>query len=601
MAIESIHRTGQIALSPERIPAEMTGVRQWVGWKYELRGGNLTKVLWQVSKYARADSTDPKTWGSFPEALEAMRRYGYDGIGFVLADGWVGVDIDKCRDPDTTIIAPWAIELLIHFAHGAYIEVSPSGTGIKVFGRGASPGSRHKTPYHAGAVEIYDENRFFTVTGAALVPGPIGDISAGVEAAYQQVFPPKPDPPPLRALPTPIQEDDGQVIQRVKRSRNGATFEALYSGDMNGYAGESEARAALIYLLIFHTQRDAAQIERLIRTSGRDSSKFDTRRGAETFLEYEIRRALEDYDGPVYDPGRRAALPDSDPQAEIAALRAELAKCHEVIEVQRAALADRDEQIAAFKSDIGSYADVLLEVAKEVDARIRKGMTEQDGSVHVPFGIVAARCAGRNAPPEVRESVKSRTTRALAKAVERNLLSKVTVTKLSSVDEDTGEILDEPKRTRMTYIKWGPDYQTMRFSLANCQRPEDAPKHGGARIRCDEHPEAKVITTKTYHCSVCSKTLRPTVPDTDGEEEEQPETRTQTDTANLHYIPIHGVGNSDTASLHLQYRRPNPLCDGCQNPDVCGPLGYCPFADNLKPQAPRPATNHNQPGGGPNG
>jgi len=47
---------------------------------------------------------------------------------------------------------------------GAYVEVSPSGTGIHIFTRGVAP-HNGKRSYHDGAVEVYDRERFFTVTG----------------------------------------------------------------------------------------------------------------------------------------------------------------------------------------------------------------------------------------------------------------------------------------------------------------------------------------------------------------------------------------------------------------------------------------------------
>ncbi len=270
--------------------------------------------------------------------------------------------------------------------------------------------------------------------------------------------------------------------------------------------------------------------------------------------ERDVRRIAESYsrrDGgefeivePPADTREVAVL-----RRENADLKREVKQQAEIIATQRAALDDRNEQIAAYKSDLGAYADVLLEVAREVESRVQKGATDADGFVHLRFGAVATRRVGKNVPDEVREAVKSRTTRALAKAEERGLLEKRTITELSTVDEETGEILDVPKRTRMTYVRWARDYQTMRFSLANCKRPESAPKRGGWRPRCEEHPDAQVI--RTYSCSICNKTLVPPasiVPDPE-DDAEYTEPHTHVVNANLQIIPIEKVARSVNASL----------------------------------------------------
>ncbi|MGH8695713.1 MAG: hypothetical protein ACREVS_04510 [Burkholderiales bacterium] len=87
-----------------------------------------------------------------------------DGIGYVLtaADGVVGIDLDKCRDPDTGVIAPWALAIVQQI--DAYTEVSPSGTGVRIFAPGTlSGGGRNR--HH---VEMYTRGRYLTLTGHRL-------------------------------------------------------------------------------------------------------------------------------------------------------------------------------------------------------------------------------------------------------------------------------------------------------------------------------------------------------------------------------------------------------------------------------------------------
>jgi putative DNA primase/helicase len=149
-------------LSSENIPNELRERPQWVVWRYESRDGKPTKVLYDPRTGKRASSTDLLTWGTFSEALEALEDY--DGLGFVFCSGdpYTGIDLDKCRDPKTGTIEPWAIAAMDQL--GGYQEVSPSGTGVHIIIRGKRRGDRKRR----GNVEVYSQERFFTVTGVGV-------------------------------------------------------------------------------------------------------------------------------------------------------------------------------------------------------------------------------------------------------------------------------------------------------------------------------------------------------------------------------------------------------------------------------------------------
>ena len=106
-----------------------------------------------------------------------------DGIGVMLQEGLLGDDLDKCRDKVTGEVSEWALDLVRR--GDCYTEVSPSGTGLKMFmmadleavrslpvfaGRKRL---RKQAPYGTGRVEVYDKssNRFFTVTGQRIRRG----------------------------------------------------------------------------------------------------------------------------------------------------------------------------------------------------------------------------------------------------------------------------------------------------------------------------------------------------------------------------------------------------------------------------------------------
>jgi putative DNA primase/helicase len=98
--------------------------------------------------------------------LDTYRSGRYAGIGFAFAanDGLCGIDLDHVIDTETGLIEAWALEVLEHF-RGAYIERSPSGTGLRIFCRGkplrCGKGTAEKR------IEVYDHTspRYLTVTG----------------------------------------------------------------------------------------------------------------------------------------------------------------------------------------------------------------------------------------------------------------------------------------------------------------------------------------------------------------------------------------------------------------------------------------------------
>jgi putative DNA primase/helicase len=147
-------------------------------WRYEQRRGEPkpTKVLYQAEALSqKASSTNPTTWctravaGAKMAAANASEHLWVkpvDGIGFVFTadDPYVFVDLDHCVTDG--VIHPTAqriIDLL-----DSYLELSPSGTGVHIIVRGQVPvdvGNRTTGPW-GGSLEVYDRDRFATMTGA---------------------------------------------------------------------------------------------------------------------------------------------------------------------------------------------------------------------------------------------------------------------------------------------------------------------------------------------------------------------------------------------------------------------------------------------------
>jgi putative DNA primase/helicase len=161
-------------------PPVLLRASNWVSWSYERDArGKDTKVPYGAHGRGKASTTNPATWGTFDQAAKRATLDKRDGVGYVFAGpaldednaaivrGLCGIDLDHCRDARTGAIDEWARAILARF--DTYAEVSPSGTGVHIILAGRLPDSaRHKRPYATGGIEVYDRERFFTVTGDAL-------------------------------------------------------------------------------------------------------------------------------------------------------------------------------------------------------------------------------------------------------------------------------------------------------------------------------------------------------------------------------------------------------------------------------------------------
>lgn len=211
----------------QNIPLELRQRNQWVCWRYQQRNGRRTKIPVNPHNGHPADVTDPSTWGSFDQALYFKGKA--DGIGIVLADdgSLIGVDVDHCIDKltgDFTETGRKAIERL----PWTYAEISPSGTGLKFWFR-RDPQSNFSITRnkHTGMkTEVYDRNRFFTVTGI-----PFCGIDLQIQTAdqkfqnwYNDLFPPVDStlPATMEERRCPVSADE--VIATARFSRNSEKF-----------------------------------------------------------------------------------------------------------------------------------------------------------------------------------------------------------------------------------------------------------------------------------------------------------------------------------------------------------------------------------------
>ena len=262
-------------LSAENIPTELKSISRWLLWRLETRNGKATKTPYQVSG-AFAKVNDPATWTTFDDALAAYLAGGFSGLGVALSsdDDLLGIDLDKCLNPDTGELDDEAAAIVAMLP--TYCEISPSGRGLRLFGFGKLPqGGRRK-----GKVEMYEAGRYLTVTGHRFNGhDALAEITPQLAEVHARIFgkPAVSKPVDAKTRPAdPPDLNDAALLDKARRARNGATFDALWSGDTSGHGGDhSAADQALCNELAFYTGNDPSRVDRLFRQSGLMRDKWD--------------------------------------------------------------------------------------------------------------------------------------------------------------------------------------------------------------------------------------------------------------------------------------------------------------------------------------
>lgn len=129
------------------VPDALTTRPQWITWRIA-EGQKRPNCRWQ----------DPANWCEYSEVCDFEKI----GIVFTANDPLCGIDLDDCINEGGDW-SDWAIEIMDQFAGVAYAEISPSGTGVKLWTQAKKP--EWAKCSNGKGVECYDRDRWFTVTG----------------------------------------------------------------------------------------------------------------------------------------------------------------------------------------------------------------------------------------------------------------------------------------------------------------------------------------------------------------------------------------------------------------------------------------------------
>ena len=289
-----------------KIPNEMKSLPNWVGFiRRKGNNGRMTKTPVNIKTLYGASSTNPESWATFEQAVNAVGKTAYvggesgviEGIGFVFSPPFCGIDIDHCINPDTGEVNSEALDIVS--AMNSYTEFSPSGTGLHIIYKGEIHTDWRKKLANALGegidLEMYQQGRYFTVTGNAFRENKVEkreNRASLIYKAYMKSSETEKQEPKLIKPPS-LNLNEREILNLAQNSRNGMLFSSLYSGNyQEHYGSQSEADMALCNMLAFWCGCDIEMMDRLFRKSGLMREKWDRKQSGTTYGAITLKKAI---------------------------------------------------------------------------------------------------------------------------------------------------------------------------------------------------------------------------------------------------------------------------------------------------------------------
>lgn len=275
----------------EQIPQELKALPNWICWDAvpDEKRGKIKKVPINALTGGGAMSNNPSTWCDFDTAVKASEKHS--GIGFMFGGcPYFGVDIDGKeeeleayqRGENGNIISEFISTLQ------SYAEISQSGKGIHIICRGTLP----KRGRRKGSVEMYEDGRFFVMTGNSCSEyAGISDCTESIKPLHEKYIGGGREPQ-AKVRPAVSLSSADDIVKAAAGAKNGGKFVALYGGDTAGYTSSSEADMALCSILAFWTGCDASKMDVIFRSSGLMREKWDRPQSGSTYGALTIQKAI---------------------------------------------------------------------------------------------------------------------------------------------------------------------------------------------------------------------------------------------------------------------------------------------------------------------
>jgi len=248
-------------------PDEIRALPNWSVWQLQYKDAKPVKkpLNCHNPKYG-ASSMDPGSWSTIAHAKTHIdnKDLPTNGYAFRLTPPYIGIDLDKCRNPETGIIEEWAQNIIK--ALNTYTEISQSQKGIHCIVKGTIPNAIKNDRF-----EMYATGRYFALTGDVVgTSNQICENKTVIDKLFN-LYNKKVDVDPNQRPPIKIDGSIEEIIKIAKESNPG--FKLLWEGKWDEdilcgkYPSHSEADQALCNHLAFWFGRDYKLIDQAFQLS----------------------------------------------------------------------------------------------------------------------------------------------------------------------------------------------------------------------------------------------------------------------------------------------------------------------------------------------
>ena len=196
-----------LPLKKENIPSELKNLHQWIGWAVGKQKSNGKYEKIPVNVRAKpCNAHISANWMNFDVAVRGYENEFFAGIGFVLNGETltndlgknlflIGIDIDHCviKDSAGNFIISDEIYDVREQLSNTYLEISPSGTGVRMF----VYSKQRVESSSADGREVYVDKRYLTLTGHSIGSRLIKETTDEIIHLHKIWFPKKHNKPNL--------------------------------------------------------------------------------------------------------------------------------------------------------------------------------------------------------------------------------------------------------------------------------------------------------------------------------------------------------------------------------------------------------------------
>lgn len=280
----------------EQIPQELKALPNWICWDAvpdPKSHSGIRKIPINPRTGGKAMPNNPSTWTDYDTAVRISENYS--GIGFMFKNsGYFGVDLDDMPQDLESYQKGEHRGVIYEFVNilQSYTELSQSGNGIHIICKGKLPKGGRKKKTEKGGFEMYDDVRFFVMTGNSCSEyESIAECSDSIKPLHEKYIGGGREPQ-AKVRPAVNLSSADDIVKAAAGAKNGGKFVALYGGDTAGYTSSSEADMALCSILAFWTGCDASKMDVIFRSSGLMREKWDRPQSGSTYGALTIQKAI---------------------------------------------------------------------------------------------------------------------------------------------------------------------------------------------------------------------------------------------------------------------------------------------------------------------